>query len=189
MATITPEQIENAKKALELAERAVDYKALRETGRGLIEEVERDEDKMFGKREGKNFFEPESEFEPEKNKLVKTSDVIVALNLIAAHFIVRTWPGYLRTKIEEWVIAKFAGAAGVIAGMAIAMKATKAFLQKTVGAIVGAFAVKTTQEVEMRLLEKQIRGPAAKIRRELNEAALAQEKKPVRMGPTYTRNG
>jgi len=181
--------LDNARQALDLAERAIDFTSLRETMRGLIDEVEKDEDTYLGKREGKNFQEPDASFEPERNKLVKTSDVIVALNLIAAHFIVRTWPGYLKTKIEEWIVSRVAGAAGVLAGMSLALKFTKAFLQRTIGAVVGAFAVKATQEVEMRLLEKKIREESTAVRRELNEGALSQEKKPVRIGPVYTRNG
>lgn len=189
MATIKPPTMDDAKQAIDLAERAIDFTALRETMRGLIGEVEADEDKLLGKREGKNFYEADASFEPERNKLVKTSDVIVALNLIAAHFIVRTWPGYLKTKIEEWIVSRVAGAAGVLAGMSLALKFTKAFLQRTIGAFVGAFAVKVTQEAEMRGLEKTIRKNSTAVRRELNEAALSQKPKPVRIGPTYTRNG
>lgn len=187
---VTPQNIEDAKRALAVVEEAIDFKALRDTMRQLIRDVEKDEDAMFGQeRVATEFFKPESDFEETRNKVVKTSTVIVALNLIAAQFIVKTWPGYLKTKIEEWIISKVAGVTAATAALGIAIKAGKAAISRVLGFIVGAFTTTFVQEAEMRVLEKRIRNPATAVRRELNEAALSQAKKSSKVGEVSTRNG
>jgi len=175
-------------KWLKAAQKANDFRNLREGMKDVIWEIEREEDNEFGKREGTEFFKTDKSFEPERNKVVKVSDVLAAANLIAAQFMVRTWPGFLKTKIEEYVLGKVVGAVAAKAAAKLSLKSIAKAISGAIGAVAGAFAVRTTQAEEMKALEKKIREGSAKWRKELNELALSQAKKPARVGPTYTRN-
>jgi len=194
IAAIPPGTIEKISAALDAKRKVDNFREVRDTARTLVEEFEKLEDKTLGKRRNATqFFTPADEFEPTKNKVVKTVDVIMAANLMAADFMVRVWPGYLVTKIRECVIATAAAAAGVSAGKKLVAAKVLAktggrLLAGAIGAILGAFFAAVTQDTEMRLLEKEIRRALAVRRKDLNTLPLAQDKKPSRVGPTYTRH-
>ena len=163
---------------------------LREEGKRIVEENKKQADRdIGGQRVGKAFYEAKKDFEPTRPKLVKTSDVIAAANLMAANFMVRVWPEFLKAKLEEWVIAKTANAITAKAAVGLLTSAGKKEISKVLGPVLGSFATKITQEAEMRALEKKMREGFLEIRKQLNDSALSQEKKPSRIGPVYTRNG
>lgn len=177
-----------ANKTLEGKEKYYRFINLKDEMKGIVEDIEYDEDKLFGKREPKAFFEPEKEFEPQKNKVVKVSAVIAALNLQAAHFMFRTWPDVLLAKLREQLIGKIASVAGAAIAVSITKEITGKAISGTIGSIVGAFVTKGVQVGEMKSLETEIRAGCKKVRKSFNAEALAQVKKPSRVGPTYTRH-
>ena len=173
--------------ALQNAQKIFDFKELRDSMRREVKKADEDADAFFGKREATEFFETDASFEEKKNKVVKVSDVIATLNLMAGEFIVRTWPDFLLAKIREFVVGKIASAAGKAAAIKITTAAGKKAISGAVGAVVGAFFTTGIQKAEMEALEKEIRAGMVKWRRELNGESLSQDKKPSRIGPTYTR--
>jgi len=171
------------------AERAAQFRDVRKTARQLVADLESSEDYVLGKREAAENFPTLREFELKKNKVVKVSDVIAAANLIAANFIVRTWPNFLKTKLEEYAVSKIGSAAAKAAATKIAAKGGVRAVSGWLAALFGSLFTAGTQEIEMRKLEREIRRMSTALRRELNETALSQAKKPVRMGKVVTRNG
>ena len=180
---MTPAQIE------ENVKRGINFVAFRKTARQLVSDLESSEGYVLGKREGTENFPTLRDFELKKNKVVKVSDVIAAANLIAAHFMVRVWPEFLKTKIEEFAVSKIASALAKSAAVKLTMKTAAKGVSGWVGAFFGALAGSATQQGEMQKLEREIRRSATVWRRELNANALSQAKKPVRMGKVSTRNG
>ena len=175
-------------QTLQTAQNVFDFKEMRDLMRKEVKKADDDADAFFGKREAAEFFPTDSSFENQKNKVVKVSDVIATLNLMAGQFIVKTWPDFLLAKIREFVVGKIAGAAGKAAAIKITTEAGKKSVAGGIGAIVGAFFESGIQKAEMEGLEKEIRAGMVKWRRELNGEALSQQKKPSRMGPTLTRH-
>jgi len=176
-------------KAIAAIQKADKFLDVRERLGEIVEGVETDEDRFLGKREATEYFKADSSFEPDRNKVIKVSDVIAAANLISAEFIVRTWPRFIKSKLKEYIIGKIAGAAAGKAAAILTLKAGAGPLVQIIQAIVSAFTVRTTQKIEAQEIEKAIRDGSAAHRKSLNDLQLSQEKKPSRVGPTYTRNG
>lgn len=173
-------------------EKVSEFLELRKATRDFVGKLEQLEDDVLGKRHPQEFFPTDASFEPPKNQVVKVSSVIAALNLMAANFMIRTWPEYLKTRMRELIVGRIAGvltAATVttIIGKMSAKKLATA-LAGPIGALAGAAAVKLTQEKEMRALEIALRKASVKVRRSFQSLALSQRKKPARVGPTYTRH-
>ena len=175
-------------QTLQNAQKVFDFKELRDKMREEVKKADDDADAFFGKREATEFFPTDSSFEDKKNKVVKVSDVIATLNLMAGEFIVRTWPDFLLAKIREYVVGKIAGAAGKAAAVKITTAAGKKAISGAIGAVVGAFFTTGIQKAEMEALEKEIRAGMVRWRRELNGEALAQSNNSGKVGPTLTRH-
>jgi len=173
--------------ALNIIKDATEFRELRKLTRDFVDEADAIAEDALGEREATANFAEDSSFETKANKLVKSSDVIAALNLMAAHFAVRVWPEFLLAKLKEYAVGKIAGAAARTAATNIAINSGQKAVSGAVGAIVGAGATSEVQAAEMKALEKEIRAATSKVRRELNEAALPKVKKPSRMGPTFVR--
>lgn len=173
--------------ALEKVQDVFDFKDLRETMRREVKKADDDADEFFGKREPFAFFETDASMEPERNKVVKVSSVIVAVNLMIATFMVRTWPKVLKEKLAEFAGTRLAGKTAAETVGKLALPELAKGLTGAIKAVVGALSKSKVQESEMKKLEKAIREPCKKIRASFNKTALSQAVKPSRMGSTSTR--
>lgn len=194
LGAIPPGTIAKIGAALDAKKKAENFKEVRDTAREMVDAFEKAEDATLGKRRvAAQFFTPDVSFEPERNKVVKTVDVIMAANLMTADFMVRVWPDYLVTKVRECVIATAGAAAGMAAGKKlvsakILAKTGGKLLAGVIGSVIGSFVAAVVQDTEQRLLEKKVRKAFAARRKDLNTLPLSQAKKSSKMGPTYTRH-
>lgn len=191
--------IPNVAATVATGEKVLEFVELRKATRDFVGKLEQLEDDVLGKRHPQEFFPTDASFEPPKNQVVKVSSVIAALNLMAANFMIRTWPEYLKTRMRELIVGRIAGVftaatvTTIIGKMSakigkMSAKKLATALAGPIGALAGAAAVKLTQEKEMRALEIDLRKASVKVRRSFQSLALSQRKKPARVGPTYTRH-
>jgi len=175
-------------QSLENVQEFFDFKELRESFRREVKKADDDADEFFGKREPFLFFNADASMEPERNKVVKVSSVIVAVNLMLATFMLRTWPKVLKEKFTEFAAMRIAGKTAAEAAGKVAVPEFAKGITGAIKSVFGAVGKSKAQQIEMERLEKEIRKPCAKIRASFNAAALSQAVKPSRLGSTSTRH-
>jgi hypothetical protein len=132
--------------ALEKVQDVFDFKDLRETMRREVKKADDDADEFFGKREPFLFFEADASMEPERNKVVKVSSVIVAVNLMIATFMLRTWPKVLKEKLAEFAGVRLAGKTAAETVGKLALPEVAKGLTGAIKAVVGALSKSKVQE-------------------------------------------